>query len=87
LQGIGLSFNKNERWDGPTNKSISAWQLIEFSCPGDRDNYLPGSAQTDYLAVVGPGAAWAGDKPRSDADFHGDAASTIMLVFGERTVF
>jgi hypothetical protein len=54
--------------------------MTVFWCPADTDNYKPGSAKTNYLAVVGPHAAWAGDKPRSDADFHGEAASTIMLV-------
>ena len=33
-----------------------------------------------YVAVVGPNAAWAGDKPRKLADFGDDPSGTIMLV-------
>ena len=80
LTKIYHSYNKSERWDGPTNNAISAAQFTEFACPGDRERYQPGSAQTNYLAVVGPDSAWAGEKPRSDAEFHGAATSTIMLV-------
>jgi len=39
-----------------------------------------GALQTSYFAVVGPNAAWAGEKPRKLADFGTNAASTVMLV-------
>ena len=38
------------------------------------------STQTSYVAVVGPNAAWAGEKPRKLADFGEDASNTIMLI-------
>ena len=40
----------------------------------------PDATQTSYVAVVGPNAAWAGEKPRKLADFGKDVSHTIMLV-------
>lgn len=36
--------------------------------------------RTNYFAVVGPNAAWTGDKPRKLADFGNQAPHTIMVV-------
>jgi hypothetical protein len=73
-------FKFSEPWNGPTNKPLSTTQLSEFICPGDPESYQSGLAQTNYLAVVGSNAAWNSDKPRSDAEFHGEESNTIMLV-------
>jgi hypothetical protein len=67
-------------WDSLANKKLLAFQLKDFVCPSDPSSAAPGSTQTDYFAVVGPGTAWAGDKPIRLADFGGDASNTIMLV-------
>ncbi len=74
----GLDFA--QPWDGPKNKTLLATQLKECQCPSDANVYAPGVAQTNYVAVVGPNAAWAGEKPRKHADFGNDASHTIMLV-------
>ena len=34
---------------------------------------------TNYFAVVGPNAAWTGDKPRKLADLGKDAVHTVLL--------
>ena len=44
-----------------------------YLCPSDPNGRAPGAAQTSYVAVVGPNAAWAGEKPRKLADFGKDA--------------
>ena len=51
-----------------------------FCLPNDPSSNAPGAIQTNYFAVVGPNAAWAGEKPRKLADFGKDASKTILLV-------
>jgi hypothetical protein len=67
-------------WDAPKNRIYSAKYYSEFACPSDEASPPSSSDQTNYLAVVGPNAAWTGDKPRKLEDFGENAAHTIMLV-------
>ena len=41
---------------------------------------VPPAARTNYFAVIGSNAAWAGDKPRTLADFRYQTSHTIMVV-------
>ncbi len=77
------AYKFTQPWNGPTNKKLLAYSTATpfYACPNDASPVLPmGALQTTYLAVVGPNAAWAGEKPRKLADFGTDAASTVMLV-------
>ncbi len=77
------TYNFNEPWDGPNNKKLLASRPRVYACPSDSDAYTPSAAQTSYVAVVGPNAAWAGAKSRSlrSADFGGQAShQTVMVV-------
>ena len=67
-------------WDSPRNKALTAFSLKEYVCPSDPSSKVAGSTQTNYFAVVGPGMAWAGEKPMKLSDFGKDARNTIMLV-------
>ena len=73
-------YNLTEPWDGPTNKKASALHLRGFACPSDPITNASDASQTNYVAVVGPNAAWWKDRPRKLADFGGEAAHTIMIV-------
>ncbi len=73
-------FDLNQPWDAPGNRNPAAAPLREFLCPNESGPGPSGSTPTSYLAVVGPGAAWQGEKPRRLADFGGKAAETIMVV-------
>jgi hypothetical protein len=75
-KGVDLT----QPWDVPQNKKVLAIQLHEFECPSDPGGNVPGTPFTSYLAVVGPNAAWAGEKPRKLTDFSDNLSSTIMLV-------
>ena len=76
LQGLRLA----EAWDGPKNKKLSTTKVPAFICPDDPSADLAGTARTSYVAVVGPNAAWTGDKPRKLADFAGQDHNTIMFL-------
>ena len=74
-------YNFSEPWDGPNNKKLLATRVPGVCLP-ERPQLSARTAltQTSYVAVVGPNAAWAGEKPRKLADFGNDASHTIMLV-------
>jgi hypothetical protein len=69
-----------EAWDGPKNANVSAAFVSIYSCPSDLASGASGAARTSYVAVVGPNAAWAGEKPRERSGFAGEAGNTIMIV-------
>ena len=56
---------------------LSTTKVRDYVCPSDRSDL---AGPTSYLAVVGPDAAWSGEKPRKLADFGKDAHTTIMVV-------
>ena len=60
-------YDFKEPWDGRTNKKLSTASVL-------------GTTRTIYVAVVGAGAAWAGEKSRKCTDFGADPSKTIMLV-------
>jgi hypothetical protein len=70
----------SQSWDAPRNKKLLANPMREFVCPNDPSSNAPGAIQTNYFAVVGPNAAWAGEKPRKLADFGKDASKSIIVV-------
>ena len=74
------AYNFNEPWNGPNNKKLLAARPREFACPSDEKTNAPGSDETNYVAVVGPNAAWQGAKSRRPSDFGRAASTTIMLV-------
>ncbi len=76
------TYNFNEPWDGPNNKKLLASRPMVYACPSDPGAYGPGAAQTNYVAVVGANAAWAGEKSRKigPVDFSGGLSKTAMVV-------
>ena len=78
--GVEWMCDFREPWNGPKNTILSTIRLNEYVCPSDISACAPAAAETDYFAVVGPNAAWLGDKPRKLADFGKAASHTIMLV-------
>jgi hypothetical protein len=77
------SYDLNQPWNGPKNKKLAAVRLAEFVCPSAPDGHSPN--QTNYVAVVGPNAAWPGEKPRKLEDFGGEVSNTILLIEAANT--
>ncbi len=75
------TYDLNEPWDGSKNKKLSDTELNNFICPSDPTvQTASGKWQTNYVAVVGADAAWAGEKPRKLTDLGNDPSHTIMLI-------
>jgi hypothetical protein len=73
-------YNFNEPWDGPNNKKLAAIRVPMYECPSDPNWRRQGPPQTNYLAVVGPGAAWKGKTGKKPGDITGRLSDTIMVV-------
>jgi len=69
-------YDFNEPWNGPSNGKLAAQKPRVYACPSDPDSCQ--SPTTNYAAVVGPKAAWAGSEPRKLDDFR-HADSTILF--------
>jgi prepilin-type processing-associated H-X9-DG protein len=72
-------YNFSEPWNGPNNKKLLASCPREYACPSDENANAQDAAQTNYVAVVGPNAAWSGEKPRKAMDI-ASLSQTIMVV-------
>jgi prepilin-type processing-associated H-X9-DG protein len=70
-------YDFNERWDGPNNGKLARDIPALYRCPSDPDS--DNTPNTNYVAVVGPGAAWAGSEPRMLGEFRDGTNSTIMV--------
>lgn len=65
-------------WDDPANAEARDTSLYEYLCPSSSGDDL---RLTQYMAVVDPDGAFAGETPRKLDEFEGDGTSnTILLV-------
>ena len=69
------SFDLSKPWDGADNIRQSQTSIMVYRCPGGSQP----PAMTEYLAVVGPNAAWPGATGSKLADFK-DPKKTILVV-------
>jgi hypothetical protein len=76
-QALYDQYRFDEPWDGPNNRLLAAQIRKFYSCPQDHGH--PGSTETSYVAIVGPGTAWPGEKAATFADFQ-DGTSNVLLV-------
>jgi prepilin-type processing-associated H-X9-DG protein len=72
-------YRRDEPWDGPNNRKLHGdVQLANaYRCPADLSE--PRTA-TNFLAVVGPGAAWAGTTPGYSTNRAKGNSHTALLV-------
>jgi hypothetical protein len=70
------NYRLDEPWDGPNNRQIAA-ELKIFMCGSDQRGI---AGQTSYVAVVGPGTAWAGAKSVKFEEITDGISNTILLV-------
>ncbi len=75
-------YDFTEPWDGPNNKKLLTSRPMVYACRSDPNAFSPGATETSYVAVVGPNAAWAGEKSRKlgPVDFAAGISNTIMLL-------
>ncbi len=69
-------YRFDEPWNGPHNCTLAAQMPSIFCCPSER---IPGSSQTSYLMVVGPGMISDGANS-SSASQPRDLSETITVI-------
>jgi hypothetical protein len=78
-QSLYKRYDFREPWDGPNNKQLLPSCPWTYVCPSDPATASPPVTCTNYVAVVGPGAAWSGIKPTRIADVT-PRERTVMLI-------
>ena len=73
------AYDFQEPWDGPKNKRLLAACPAVYQCSNAPDAFAPNPAEANFLAIVGPTAAWSGQKPRKLADFVAGTSATPCL--------
>jgi hypothetical protein len=73
-------YDFSEPWDGPNNKKLLNFRPPVYACPFNTLAHPERTTQTSYAAVVGPNAAWLGEKARTQSDFGAAKRATIMIV-------
>jgi prepilin-type processing-associated H-X9-DG protein len=71
-------YRFDEPWDGPNNILLVSEMPDLYGCPAASMNRSRGI--TNYLAVVGPHAAWLGETPRSLSHFADGTENTLLIV-------
>jgi hypothetical protein len=72
-------YDFSEPWDGPNNRLLAAEMPREYWCPSETYRQ-PASLHTSYVAVVGAGTMWPGEKATSLADLVDGSSITIQVV-------
>jgi prepilin-type processing-associated H-X9-DG protein len=70
-------YDFSEPWNGPHNSRLMRMCPEVFRCPSAKNR---DPSATSYVAIVGNGTAWPGDKGVSLADIKDGPDNTIVLV-------
>jgi len=77
-------FHLDEPWDSPHNLPLAARMPQVFADPSDPGN--PADGKTHYVAPVGKGLMFDGDKGITIADITDGTSNTIMVVEADKSV-
>jgi hypothetical protein len=78
-QDVFDQYRFDEPWNGPNNRRLADQISIDrFQCPGGSD--FEQTYNTNYVALVGEGTAFPGDKTTRFTDFSDGKENTILLV-------
>ena len=70
-------YNFGEPWNGPNNSQLGQQTPSFFRSPFDSRSP---QGMTSYVAIVGPGTMWPGEKSHNIAELTDGAINTIMVV-------
>ena len=72
-------YNFSEPWNGPNNRKLMAEMPHEFGCPSE-PGPMNGRTETSYVAVVGPGTVWPGEKAVGLSQILDGTTNTLLVV-------
>ena len=76
-QALYARYDFSEPWDGPNNRQLAAEMPRVYRCPQDK---AQGASDTSYVAVVGAGSIWPGDKTVTMGDVADGTSNTLLVV-------
>jgi len=71
-------YRFDEPWDGPHNQKLASAIINAYS--GAADHSGPKDTETDYVAIVGPGTLWPGERSLAISDIPDGTANVIAVV-------
>ena len=71
-------YRFDEPWDGPNNAKLGAQYVSIYGCPSDA--HADGNTDTSYVAVVGSGTAWPGEKAAKLSAIKDGSENTLLVV-------
>jgi hypothetical protein len=74
---LKLPYDFAEPWDGPKNKLLAQRTPAAYKLWHDGST---ADGMTNYVAIVGPDAAWAGERPINLAHITDGTSNTILVV-------
>jgi len=79
-QDLYDQYDFNEPWDSPHNSQLAEQGSRFYGCLTRKRATGSSDVTTDYVAIVGPGAAFEEDVSRPIADFKDGPGDTVMVV-------
>jgi len=80
-QDLYDQYDFNEPWDGPHNSQLVDQVPSVYRCPQPKETQeQEGDSSTDYVALVGTGAAFAENDSRRITDFKDGTSDTAMVI-------
>ena len=76
-QELYKKYDFSEPWDGPNNIKLAPAITSAYQCPEESHQ---GGSTVNYLAVVGKGTMWPGEKAITFSDVKDGRSSTIIVV-------
>jgi hypothetical protein len=80
-QALYDQYKFDEPWDGPNNSRLAQTIVSVYGCPSEGQL----SANTSYVAVVGPNTAFQGDQPVKFRDITDGLSNTLMVIDAANT--
>jgi prepilin-type processing-associated H-X9-DG protein len=77
-QPLYAQYNFNEPWNSPHNQSVTSRIPPQFFCPSNPSG--PAAINTNYVALVGPNAAFHPTNPIAIKDMRDGPSQTLMVV-------
>ena len=72
-------YNFDEPWNSPNNMAVTSQAVPVYSCPSSPAG-SPGSTETSYMVIAGPGTVFDADKACKMSEIMDGTSNTLMVV-------
>jgi prepilin-type processing-associated H-X9-DG protein len=72
-------YKFDEPWNSPNNRAVTSQAMLVYSCPSS-PTVSPGSTETNYMVITGPGTVFDAGKACKISDILDGTSNTLMVV-------